>query len=87
MTTRFYLYESRHGNLTLTPVGKREWDYLVREMEEDNHFNFSDAEEWGVEIEGSFEEGWLFIDEGGRIREVELTELPSLDTTYKPMLD
>lgn len=71
---KFLLYEGRHGERLLMEVSQENWDYLLRVMEQDNRYTFEDLAEDEVEIEGSYEEGELFVDDGGEIRTIELTE-------------
>lgn len=73
---RFYLYEGRQGQFILTRAGRKEWDYLVNELEQDDRMSIEESIEEGFDVSGSFEQGYLSVDDGGSIRELELTEVP-----------
>lgn len=68
----FYLLTGRHGERILTRANKSSWDYLVSLLEDINGVTM---EELGEEVEGSFATGWLYIDDGGKIETIELTEV------------
>ena len=70
----FYLYTSRKGRHVLTPRTREAWDWLLQEMQDDNRVTFEEAKREGFDIEGSYEDGWLFMDDGGEIRVITLTE-------------
>lgn len=72
---RYYLYHSRGGEFTLVEATRAGWDLLVSQLEEDNRYTLDEIAEDGIAVEGSFEEGHLFVDDGGSIKELYLTRV------------
>lgn len=75
---RFYLYECRHGDeRILVPATKDGWDYLILRMEKCNNMSLDEyIDQYGeYNVEGSFEEGWLYLEDSGSIEEISLTEV------------
>lgn len=74
--TEFFLFKCRHGDEEiLTPKTREAWDFLVERMEQDNGVTFDQARAEGFEIEGSYEEGWFYMDDGGEIKTIRLTNV------------
>lgn len=69
----FYFYRGRHGEEILTPKTDKAWDFLVGQMEQDSGITFDEAHSEGLEVEGSYEQGFLFMDDGGKIDTIGLT--------------
>lgn len=72
--SEFYLYKSRYNEHVLTPKTREAWDFLVARMENDNGVTEEEAKRDGYEYEGSYEVDWRFMDDGGEIRVIVLTE-------------
>lgn len=72
---KFFLYGGRHGERHLVHATKAGWDFLTSEMQKDNHMSFEEAAREGFDIEGSYDEGFLYMDDGGEIHTIELTEV------------
>lgn len=75
---RFYLYVCRHGDETiLVPATKAGWDYLLDQMERCNWSSLEEIREESGDsaVQGSFEEGRLYVEDGGTITEILLTEV------------
>ncbi len=68
----FYLYEGRHGERILTPTTRANWDFLIVQLETDCRCTIAESIADG-QLEGSYEEGWLYIDDGGVISSIDLT--------------
>ena len=43
-------------------------------MQAHNGMTFFEAKQQGFDIEGSYEDDWLYMDDGGEIRVIELTD-------------
>jgi hypothetical protein len=76
MTEKFYLYEGRHDERILVRATAENWEYLLRERELDDGCTLEEAGEHGLEWGGSYEEGSLWVDDGGEITTIELSEPP-----------
>lgn len=72
--TEFYLYKSRNGEHVLTEKNIDGWDLLLDLMQAHNGMTFFEAKQQGFDIEGSYEDDWLYMDDGGEIRVIELTD-------------
>lgn len=78
---KFLLYNGRHGEQLLTFHTPKAWEFLKSEMQEDNVVTFEEyLRDFGEDgVSGSFEysdDAHLFLDDGGSIDTVELTETP-----------
>jgi len=73
---KFLLYRGRHGEEILTEHGPREWDYLMRHLIEDDGSTPEASAEMGLWVDGgTFEQGFVSVDDGGRIDTIWLTEV------------
>lgn len=77
---KFLFYEGRHGERHLTEHTPAGWEFLKNQMQQDNNASFEDIlRDSGPEaFYGSFDykdDASLFIDDGGRISTIELTEV------------
>lgn len=76
--SEFLLYRGRSGQVRLVKKSRAAWDFLIEEMERDNGVTFVELVEHGdLEFGGSFEEGHMWVDDGGHIDTIELTEVPA----------
>lgn len=79
--TKFLFYTCRHGDYeVLTPHTKEAWDFLISEMEQCNGASaeeicqYHDDSDYNPDYDGSWEQGFFYIDDGGDIKTIELTE-------------
>lgn len=72
---KFFLYQGRSGGQFLVERTRAGWDFLISKMEDENRISMSDAEQEGFEIGGSFEEGYLYMEDGGSIETIEVTSI------------
>lgn len=78
---KFLHYQGRQGQELFTEHTPKAWEYLKQEMQNDNRMSFEEMmEEFGIEcISGTFDfsdDCHLYVDEGGEIHTIELTEVP-----------
>ena len=72
---KFFLYTSRRDEHTLTEHSREAFESLLERAERDNNVSLDDAREMGFEMDGSFEEGFWYMDDGGEIETIELETL------------
>lgn len=74
--TKFLLYNNRHGERVLMPHTREAWDYLLAEMNDVNGCTLEEARDDGFWVDGgTYEEGYVSVDDGGCIETIELTEM------------
>jgi len=75
---KFLLYDGRHGEQILVKYCREGWDYLVKQLEQDDGGSIDDSLEDGLWVDGgTFEEGYVSVDDGGKITTIELTAIPA----------
>lgn len=73
---KFFLYEGRHGERILTPHTRAAWDFLILELEIDDNMTIKESREQGFWVDGgTFEEGYVSCDDGGKITTLWLTDV------------
>ena len=81
MTEHVLVFECRHGDKRIVMKDSREaWDYLRKSQDEDNRCSVEDLR--ATEYGGSYEEGEFWIEDGGSISRLPITELPSSEPTH-----
>lgn len=71
---KFFLYEGRHGERELVEYSRNGWDYLIEQLEADDRSTLKESKEIGLWVDGgTFEDGYVSVDDGGRISTIELT--------------
>lgn len=75
--TEFLLYQGRSGQTKLVKKTQAGWDYLIEEMERDNRVTFVELVETDLDFDGSYADGFMWVDDGGEISTVELTQVPA----------
>jgi hypothetical protein len=64
---KFLLYSGRHGEQVLVKYCREGWDYLMTLREQDDKCTLEQAREHLWVGGGTFEEGYVSVDDGGRI--------------------
>jgi len=73
---KFFLYEGRHGERLLTEHSRTAWNYLLAEMNTADGCTIEEAREEGFWVDGgTYEDGHVSVDDGGKISTVELTRV------------
>lgn len=72
---KFFLYTSRRGENTLMDYSPESFGALLMKAERDNGVSMADARRQGFEMDGSFEQGFWWMDDGGEINTIELETL------------
>lgn len=68
---KFLLYRSRHGAEALVFHNLDNWKYLINLMEQDNGMSIEECRAEGLWVDGgTYEEGYVSVDEGGEIRTI-----------------
>lgn len=81
---KFLLYEGRHGERLLVDYSRDAWNFLISELECDDNSTIAQSKEMGLWVDGgTFEEGYISVDDGGKITTIELTEWQHLPKRAK----
>lgn len=71
---KFLLYRGRHGEQVLMEHTRENWDALMEEMIATDGCTPEEARRDGCWVDGgTFEEGYVSVDDGGKIFTVELS--------------
>lgn len=72
---RFFIYTSRKGRQILVDHSRAGFEYLLEQAEADNRISHEDARKQGFSIDGSYEEGYWYMDDGGEINTIVLEDI------------